>query len=350
MTSLNGHNLRVISLRTESDHLDQFESGLRNAGHKVTVLSSTEPAFALVNSNWPDMILFNPVSQFGMSGSVQRLRSSYNGPIVATGIIPDPTIGAMLNELGITLYAEDLNELFDIVQITSVRTHRVASYDVSDFDRSSVPTPINDSIEVEDRQLSLAEISKDPAVPDVQSVQPGIPATVLVPRSPRVRRLAMLKFKTPSLGTLRIKNPLQRWQRPALGIAAVAAVIIAVTLPFFGNDQIEEPVARALPVVPRLLTEPLAPLTLEELSGEILPLEIAGINDQTVIEEAAVAFWGDTAPDAFVTVNGEPVDVSAYGAFVVDYPLEDGANYIEILASDFQGRTSRRSFTVVSLQ
>ncbi len=350
MTSLNGHNLRVISLRSESDHLDQFESGLRNAGHKVTILSSTEPAFALVNSNWPDMILFNPVSQFGMSGSVQRLRSNYNGPIVATGIIPDPTIGAMLNELGITLFAEDVNDLFSIVQTTTVRAHRVASYDLPDFGGPIAPTPINDSIEVENRQLGLAEISKDPVTLNVQPVQQDTAVSEHVLRASRVSQFSMPKIKSPALGTFRIKNLLQRWQRPALGIAVVVAVVIAVTLPFLGNEQIEEPVARALPVIPRLLTEPLAPLTLEELSGEILPLEIAGIKDQTVIEEAAIAFWGDTAPDAFVTVNGDPVDVSAYGAFVVDYPLEDGANYIEILASDFQGRTSRRSFTVVSLQ
>ena len=105
-----------------------------------------------------------------------------------------------------------------------------------------------------------------------------------------------------------------------------------------------------MPNVPNILREPLNSLTLEELSGESLPLEIAGIKDRTEIEAAAIAFWGDTAPDAFVTVNGEPVDVSAFGAFVVDYPLEDGANFIEVLASDFQGRTTSRSYTLVRIQ
>ena len=92
------------------------------------------------------------------------------------------------------------------------------------------------------------------------------------------------------------------------------------------------------------------PLTIEELSGEILPLIIQGIKDRDIIEKPAVAFWGDTAPDAFVTVNGEPVEVSEYGAFIVDFPLDDGANFIEVLASDFQGRTTSKSFTIVSLQ
>ncbi len=133
----------------------------------------------------------------------------------------------------------------------------------------------------------------------------------------------------------------------------VAVVITAVAIPFFTSSAAatpDAPVAKALPRVPRILIEPLAPLTLEEISGEILPLDISGISDQQVTEELAIAFWGDTAPDAFVTVNGEQVDISPYGAFVVDYPLEDGANFIEVFATDFQGRTTRKSFTVVSLQ
>ena len=108
--------------------------------------------------------------------------------------------------------------------------------------------------------------------------------------------------------------------------------------------------AKALPVIPGILLKPLNPLTIEELSGDTLPLNIGGITDRTVIDAPAVAFWGDTAPDAFVTVNGEYVEVSDYGAFVVDLPLEDGTNFIEVLASDFQGRTSRVSFTVVRTQ
>ncbi len=147
--------------------------------------------------------------------------------------------------------------------------------------------------------------------------------------------------------------PFKRYHRTAIALSVVAVVIVAVALPFTSslrNQDSDTPTAQALPVVPNLLTQPLAPLTIEELSGEHLPLEIAGITDRAVIEQPAVAFWGDTAPDALVTVNGEPVEVSEYGAFVVDYPLDDGANFIEILASDFSGRTTSQSFTVVSLQ
>lgn len=133
------------------------------------------------------------------------------------------------------------------------------------------------------------------------------------------------------------------------GVAAVAVVVAVVTL-LLPGPAVDAPVAKALPVVPGILLRPLVPLTIEELSGDTLPLEISGIKDRTVIDEPAVAFWGDTAPDAFVTVNGDHVEVSEYGAFVIDYPLDDGANFIEVLASDFQGRTTRVSFTVVRTQ
>jgi len=343
--------LRVISLRSEESTDETFELMLRSAGHKVTVLSSTEPAFALVNTSWPDVVLFDPISQFGMSGSIQRLRSSFDGVIVAVGQIPDPTISAMLEELGIVKFASTASELLVILNNVPNRVIRKDGDSLDIADKFSKITPLNPVVQ---RQL---ELSTNDAQPNTKSTPPAIisePVNTVSPDSADgtpARSLPSVKF--PSLNKIRISIPMKRWHRTAIGTAVTAAVVLAVAIPFFGNTPIEadnKPVAKALPVVPKLLTEPLAPLTLEELSGETLPLEIAGIKDRAIIEKPAVAFWGDTAPDAFVTVNGEPVVVSKYGAFVVDYPLEDGANFIEVLASDFQGRTTRQSFTVVSLQ
>ncbi len=347
----NGHILRVISLRPEKATDETFELMLRSAGHKVTVLSSTEPAFALVNTSWPDVVLFDPISQFGMSGSVQRLRSSFDGTIVAVGHIPDPTISAMLEELGVVKFAATASELLVILNNVPTRAIQNPHDNIEILkDNSNVTklAPANNS------QLELSEI--DPASGDqdhsssahVDASQSPNADEAIISRTP-----SLPSIKLPSLSNLRISIPIKRWHRTAIRAVVTAAVVIAVAVPFFtntSNDDSNNDVAKALPVVPDLLTSPLAPLTLEELSGENLPLEIAGIKDRTVIEKAAVAFWGDTAPDAFVTVNGEPVEVSKYGAFVVDYPLDDGANFIEVLASDFQGRTTRQSFTVVSLQ
>jgi len=344
--------VRVISLRPEQANDDSFETALRNAGHKVTVLSSTEPAFSLVNSSWPDVVMFDPVSQFGMSGSIQRLRSTFDGLIIAAGHIPDPTITSMLEELGILNFADTAGKLRVLVDNAPIRKSASATdihqVDTSTPEKSEVVEvdPVADSGQ---RQLLLTESV------DLDSAQtvPERSMTVGFADRGSPKRRSMPTIKLPSLSELADKLPLKRWHRTMAGTVVATAVIIAVTIPFVLGEQSAEPeipVAKTLPVVPNLLLKPLGPLRIAELSGEFLPLEIDGIKDRAVIEKAAVAFWGDTAPDAFVTVNGEPIEVSEYGALVVDIPLEDGANFIEALASDFQGITTRKSFTVVSLQ
>jgi hypothetical protein len=344
--------VRIISLRPEQANDDSFENALRNAGNKVTVLSSTEPAFSLVNSSWPDVVMFDPISQFGMSGSIHRLRSSFDGLIIAVGHIPDPTIKSMLEELGIGNFADTAGKLRVLVDNAPSR-NTISTADkfqdntwtpeTSEFAENS---PYDDPAE---RQLLLSESVEKPSVPTVSEQA----KTVGFADRSDAKRRSMPTVKLPSLRDIADSLPLKRWHRTMLATAVATAVIIAVTIPFVLREQSVEPeipVAKALPVVPNLLLKPLVPLSIAELSGEFLPLEIDGIKDRAVIEKGAVAFWGDTAPDAFVTVNGDPVQVSEYGAFVVDMPLEDGANFIEVLASDFQGRTTRKSFTVVSLQ
>jgi len=356
--NLDNHILRVISLRSESSLDESFETILRNAGHKVTVLTSTEPAFALVSSSWPDVVLFDPISQFGMSGSIQRLRSSFDGTIVAAGHIPDPTIAAMLEELRITKFAATASELLTILRNVPTRNANITLDPaglVSDDPEKPVTSPEPQLAIDSERQLELVNTESNPPEAKSPELSNGVNLVVRESESEAVKRSAR-SVKLPPLPKIKISLPMKRWHRTALGAAVAAAVIAAVAIPFFGEQPVKESTetnqmaAKALPVVPDLLTKPLAPLTLDEISGEHLPLEIAGIKDRAVIEEPAIAFWGDTAPDAFVTVKGEPVDVSEYGAFVVDFPLEDGANFIEVLASDFQGRTTRQAFTVVSLQ
>lgn len=344
--------LRIISLRPEQSNDDSFENALRNAGHKVTVLSSTEPAFSLVNSSWPDVVMFDPVSQFGMSGSIQRLRSSFDGPIIAAGTIPDSTITSMLEELGIVNFADTAGKLRALIDNVPSRNTRTAG-DKHEVDAShpdmSEAVKASPAAETGERQLLLTETVDVPTA----HTAPERSKTVGFTESSEPKTWSMPTVKVPSLRESSDGLPLKRWHRTMLATAVAIAVIIAVSIPFAlrePSSEPDQPVAQALPVVPNLLLKPLVPLTIAELSGEFLPLDIDGIEDRAVIEKAAVAFWGDTAPDAFVTVNGEPIVVSEYGAFVVDLPLEDGANFIEVLASDFQGRTTRKSFTVVSLQ
>jgi len=308
--------LNVLLLRAETLGGHSFENTLRGAGHPVTVISSREAAFSLIESMEPDLLVFDPISEFGFSGSVQRLRASFKGPIVATGLDADSPMASRLRHLGILLFAADATELLEIA--------------------SKIPVS------------QLRPIEADPLADEPGNPEPESPPTAAV------SNVTGEKSNPEKIAPVEVpgKWSSERWHWATAGLATavivMAIVLIAVMLP--GAQQDDVPVAKALPIVPTILLKPLAPLTIEELSGETLPLKIFGISDRTVIDAPAVAFWGDTAPDAFVSVNGEQVEVSEYGAFVVDYPLDDGANFIEILASDFQGRTTRVSITLVRTQ
>jgi len=339
--------LRVISLRSDQSNDYRFENALKVLGHKVTVLTSTEPAFALVNTTWPDVVMFDPISSFGMSGSVQRMRTSFDGPIVAVGSIPDATINEMLSHLGIEHFATDVDEFVEVFKQFKTR-------DVSDENRDEHAVNFR-GIQAE---LTPASVAVNTGANNIQGLASTTQtATANKPSTPeRVDKAPVFKAPPGSGSTSPAKKNIFDNGLVRIGVTTVVAVAvtIAALVPILRNmpesTGEQEEVARALPIVPNILVEPLNPLSIEEISGEHLPLEIAGIADQAIVEHPAIAFWGDTAPDAFVTVNGEPVQVSDYGAFVVDMPLVDGANFIEVLASDFQGRTSRKAFTVVRLQ
>ena len=309
--------LKVLLLRAETLVGHSFENTLRGAGHPVTVISSREAAFSLIDSMRPDLIVLDPISEFGFSGSVQRLCQTFDGPIVATGLNPESPMVGTLKALGISLFAENADELLDIARDhlgSEVQPPRAETLMGHGAVASPAPRPV-----------PVREIVADD---NSEAARPG---PVFEPEP---------------------KKRFSDWWHWAIAGMATAAVMLT----FFGiaglisTPDEEAPVAKALPVVPNLLLKPLIPLSIEELSGDTLPLKISGIKDRTVIDAPAVAFWGDTAPDAFVTVNGKQVEVSEYGAFVIDYPLDDGANFIEVLASDFQGRTTRVSFTVVRTQ
>ena len=83
-----------------------------------------------------------------------------------------------------------------------------------------------------------------------------------------------------------------------------------------------------LPATPMPVRTPIPPPTLRLLA----PLDGAGI------EIGAVGVLGKTRPDAVVAVNGVPVEVDVTGTFRHDLILEDGANLIEVIASDLLGR------------
>ena len=95
-----------------------------------------------------------------------------------------------------------------------------------------------------------------------------------------------------------------------------------------------------VPATPTPEPTPIPPLTLRLLA----PLDGAGV------EIGVVGVLGKTRPDAVVAVNGVPVEVDATGTFRHDLILEDGANLIEVVASDLLGRfeTAQAAVFIVS--
>ncbi len=112
----------------------------------------------------------------------------------------------------------------------------------------------------------------------------------------------------------------------ATGVAAAPRTPAAAT-PATSPAPTSTPVPATSTPVPTPVPTPIPPLTLRLLA----PLDGAGV------EIGAVGVLGKTRPDAVVAVNGVPVEVDATGTFRHDLILEDGANLIEVVASDLLG-------------
>ena len=136
-------------------------------------------------------------------------------------------------------------------------------------------------------------------------------------------------------------------------IALLVLATIATTVMVGGVFAGAGPAANAserTSQVPRLATESPFTLNVEEARGPHLILKIEGIKNESVIWSDVTRLYGSTLPDALVTVNGSVVAVTTHGLFYTDVKLDPGANFIEVVASDFSGREAAASFTVVSIQ
>ena len=166
------------------------------------------------------------------------------------------------------------------------------------------------------------------------------------------------------------KTSLRRWPLRGrlaasivLGVSVVAAAMLLVAC---GGDPDPTPtpagVAQAIPTArpapaappgdrlpttprptprpPVAASQPAPAPTPEPTSTPVpLTLDLLAPQDGVGVEIGALRVLGRTRPDAVVAVNGEPVEVEADGTFVRDLILEDGANLIEVSASDLLGRS-----------
>ena len=76
-------------------------------------------------------------------------------------------------------------------------------------------------------------------------------------------------------------------------------------------------------------------------------LEVTEPQNETVVTMSPLPVQGQTTPDSVATVNGQVVEVDAQGQFMTQVMLEEGPNFIEVLASDFDGHQEGQVLTVI---
>lgn len=68
-----------------------------------------------------------------------------------------------------------------------------------------------------------------------------------------------------------------------------------------------------------------------------LPFTLFYPPDGLVVSDPDIPVIGGTRPEAVVGVNGIPVDINSLGIFSTTVTLEEGGNFIEVLATDIDG-------------
>ncbi len=103
-------------------------------------------------------------------------------------------------------------------------------------------------------------------------------------------------------------------------------VIEVVASDFYGNEQ---------------------SVVLAVVYATALPLTVTEPLNESVVTSQPLMVRGVTNTDAVVSVNGKIVSVDASGSFNESVTLDVGPNFIEVLASDFDGNSATVTITVI---
>ena len=77
-----------------------------------------------------------------------------------------------------------------------------------------------------------------------------------------------------------------------------------------------------------------------------LTLEVTAPKDQATVTTAQVTVKGKTAPLAEVAVNDQDLKADSKGNFTVTVLLDEGENYISVIANDADGNYAEKELTV----
>jgi ABC-type oligopeptide transport system substrate-binding subunit len=82
------------------------------------------------------------------------------------------------------------------------------------------------------------------------------------------------------------------------------------------------------------------------LGSQELFLRVIEPADQSIVNEDAVLIKGNTIVEAVVSVNGGVATVDNKGNFSTSVFLEQGANFVEVIASDARGNEQSLVLTI----
>ena len=77
-----------------------------------------------------------------------------------------------------------------------------------------------------------------------------------------------------------------------------------------------------------------------------LPFTLFYPPDGLMVSDPDIPVFGGTSPEAVVGVNGTPVDINSLGIFSTSVTLEEGGNFIEVLATDIDGNVRFQTVAV----
>jgi uncharacterized protein YfaP (DUF2135 family) len=80
-----------------------------------------------------------------------------------------------------------------------------------------------------------------------------------------------------------------------------------------------------------------------------LPFALHFPPDGLEVSTKTVLVTGGTRPDAVVGINGIPADINSLGLFSTSVTLEEGPNFIEIVATDIEGNVRFETVAVFFL-
>ncbi|HLF03687.1 MAG TPA: hypothetical protein VI855_00495 [Dehalococcoidia bacterium] len=131
----------------------------------------------------------------------------------------------------------------------------------------------------------------------------------------------------------------------------IAIVAIPVALALSVACGAVAPSNPANPAPAATSAPPPAPSSSAKPATDIVPasffLEVTAPQNEAVVTVSPLPVQGQTTPDSVTTVNGLVVEVDAQGQFLAQVNLEEGPNFIEVLASDFDGHQEGQILTVI---